>query len=95
MNEKLISSSSIPEFKKQIRPISIDNLPLQGNIEQSLRKGIEENRDYVLIPYEAWKIIVEWSVGSYHHIKTINFLFVIIFNAKGILEDQFFNDKLF
>lgn len=41
------------QYYSNQRPISIDNLSLQGDFEQILKIGIEENRDYVLIPSEA------------------------------------------
>eukprot|EP00941_MAST-03F_sp_MAST-3F-sp1_P001377 g1377.t1 len=46
------------------RPSAIDNSDIAGSVKNTLRPGLVEHSDYVLVPEDLWQVLWEWYGGG-------------------------------
>lgn len=57
-------TSTVIQQRMSERPNAVDNSDLEGELKGALRYNVVEHHDYLLVPEEMWKHLMEWYGGG-------------------------------
>ena len=64
MVDMISCTSSVLQQRLSERPPAINNSDLEGELKGALKANLVEHHDYVLVPVDMWKLLVDWYGGG-------------------------------